>query len=278
MLNMLMHGHANKLPRSLRITSLQAPNQDFMVQQLSEYLSQRLGILVEFIHQIPWQEREKLLDAGEIDIAWICGLPYIRKTATSPAKFILLAAPVPKGERYSDKPVYYSDVIVLKTSAFTTFENLQGAVWAYNEPNSHSGYNLTRWKLASMGAYKGFFGRIVEAGSHQTAIEMVLDGRVDASAIDSTVLEIEQSHQPNLAQKLRKIAILGPSPVPPMVAHARMSTKLQESVKDLLLQMHLDKTGQSCLEKTFWVRFAAVNDQDYEPIRRMASLAERVEL
>ena len=46
----------------------------------------------------------------------------------------------------------------------------------------------------------GFFGEIVESGAHSASVEMILTGRVDGAAIDSTVLEWLLSQRPELAR------------------------------------------------------------------------------
>jgi len=32
---------------------------------------------VELVPDVPWQERQRMLDAGQVDAAWICGPPYV---------------------------------------------------------------------------------------------------------------------------------------------------------------------------------------------------------
>ena len=82
-----------------------------------------------------------------------------------------------------------SDVIVRADSPFLSFADLRGAVWAYNEPRSHSGYNVVRYHLAAKGMPAAYFGRVVESGSHHNSLQMILQRSIDAAAIDSTVLE-----------------------------------------------------------------------------------------
>lgn len=262
----------------LTITSIQAPNQDPFIQDLAGYLAAQLGRPVLFIRELPWQARETRLDGGEIDLGWICGLPYIRRADRPQPPVTLLAAPVPAGARYQDRPVYFSDVIVRAGTPWRTFADLRGARWAYNEPNSHSGYNLTRYTLAEMGAFEGFFGRVVAAGSHQAALELVLKDRVDASAIDSTVLEIELKNRPSLAEALRVISVLGPSPIPPLVARAGLPAEQQAKIRQVLLDMPAEPAGRRLLAHHSLRRFAAVTDQDYDLIREMYQAAEFVQL
>src|SRR5512136_2017151 len=143
----------------IKVTSIQSENADFICQRITRYLSARLGMDAEFVNQIPWQERERLLDAGEIQLGWMCGLPYVRKADRTGAGIELVAAPVMRHPRYAGRPIYFSDVIVRRDSRYAAFADLRGAAWAYNEPNSQSGYNITRYHLARLGETRGYFGR-----------------------------------------------------------------------------------------------------------------------
>ena len=203
------------------------PTRNSSYKSSAPTLGNDLGVATEFVIDMPWEQRESLIDAGQIDIAWICGLPYIRKADRPNSGLELLVAPVMLGERYRDRPVYYSDVMVRKESEYLCFEDLRGARWAYNEPGSQSGYNITRYHLAKMGAKSGFFGEVVAAGSHQVSIEMVLDGAIDAAAIDTTVLALEADVDERIGSELRVIDSLGPSPIPPLVISNQVEAGLQ---------------------------------------------------
>jgi phosphonate transport system substrate-binding protein len=261
----------------LRFTSIQAPNADPFCQAICAYLSSALSLPTQFVDNLPWQEREAELDSGNIQVGWICGLPYTWKADRQPPLVNLLAAPVMAGSRYLGKPIYYSDVVARQESPFLNFLDLRGKTWAYNEPHSHSGFNITRYKLASIGEQRAFFRRVVAAGSHQRALEYVLSGVVDASAIDSTVLETELAHNPGLHDRIRTIDILGPSPIPPWVVTPGLPAELSSGLQHAFLEMHLNPHGRQILASWGTACFVRVSDQDYDPIRRMESIAEGVE-
>jgi phosphonate transport system substrate-binding protein len=65
--------------QTFTFTTIQAPIQDFIIEDLARYLALRLGIPSQFVIEVSWQERERRIDSGEIDVAWICGLPYVIK-------------------------------------------------------------------------------------------------------------------------------------------------------------------------------------------------------
>ncbi len=260
------------------MASLMADNAAFWYRELSCYLARRTGRRIEVVEHVPWQERERMLDRGEIDLAFICGLPYVRKVDQPHARIELLAAPVMSSTRYQRQPIYFSDVVVRHDSPFRSFADLRGASWAYNEPGSQSGYNLIRYHLARLGERSGYFGRVVEAGAHQTSLRMVLDGRVDATAIDSIVLELELKLHPELAPELRILETLGPSPIPPAVISTGVPAAARQSLREALLRMHEEEEGRRVLAAGMAARFVAVDDETYDEIRAMAIQAEPVRL
>lgn len=93
-----------------------------------------LGLRSEWMGDLPWQEREWLLDKGQIHVGWICGLPYVRKADQARPAVELLAAPVRQGPRYQDRPICFSDVVVDHDSKYAAFADLRGATWAFNDP------------------------------------------------------------------------------------------------------------------------------------------------
>lgn len=258
----------------MRLVSLMAENADALYRGIAGWLARRLGMGIEVEESVPWQERERMLDRGEAQIGFICGLPYVRKVDRPRPLVELLAAPVMQGARYRGQPIYFSDVIVRRESPFRTFADLRGASWAYNEPGSQSGYNLIHYHLARLGERSGYFSRVVEAGAHQTALRMVLDGSVDASAIDTIVLEAEVRRKPELEPRFRVVETLGPSPSPPAVVSTTLPVPLRRALRAALLTMHQETEGRAILNSGGVRCFTRVTDADYDEIRRMAREAE----
>jgi phosphonate transport system substrate-binding protein len=260
----------------LKLTTCQGENTFEVTRRLAGYLSGRLGVPVACVEDVPWPERYRLIDAGEMTLGWICGLPYVVRADQPNAHIELLAAPVMQGERYGERPYYFSDVVVHKDSPFQQFADLRGASWAYNEPGSQSGYGITRYTLAIMGKVGRFFGRVIGSGGHMNSLGMILRGEVDASAIDTTVLEWALKTQPQIRAQIRIIDTLGPSPIPPLVIQKSVPPELTRQIRNLLLQMHEDVEGRTVLASGDLVRFTAVQDSDYNLIRQMNQRAQTV--
>lgn len=100
----------------LTFSSCMAENMDWVAQAIASYLQQTLSIETQFVNDVSWQERERRFDQGDIQVCWICGLPYVRKADQPRPTIELLAAPVMQGARYANRPVYFSDVVVRSNS------------------------------------------------------------------------------------------------------------------------------------------------------------------
>src|SRR5215207_2550055 len=153
----------------LRIATFLAPNMLPVYEFVVDAIGRELGSGAELVAGVSFDQ----FGNGEIDAGFICGLTYILLARQTPAQVELLAAPVIRGDRYAGRPIYFSDVIVHRDSPARTFADQRGRSWAYNDLDSHSGYNLTRHHLVQLGETRGFFSRVVEAGFHQQAIRMV---------------------------------------------------------------------------------------------------------
>ncbi len=249
-----------------------APNADRMCQAIAAWLERELAMPVHCVDGVPWYERERMLDAGEVDLCWICGLPYVDK-ADRGAGIAPCVAPVMRDSRYGGHAVYFSDVVVHAGSQVRAFRDLRGESWAYNEPQSHSGFNLVRYYLASHGLRWDFFGDVLEAGSHQAALEMILAGAAVGAAIDSSVLEAELRARPALAREIRVVLTLGPSPSPPWVVSKHLPARLRARLTDCLASLHHSPEGASILATWGIARLQPVDDAFYEPIRNMTRIA-----
>jgi phosphonate transport system substrate-binding protein len=226
--------------------------------RLSHYLSTQTTLDTELL-TVPWQEGLKQLEGGNIQGGFLCGLLYTQHRS----ELEVIAAPVHRGERYHGKSVYFSDIVVKLESDFETFEDLRGARWAYNDPNSFSGYVALLAHLAARGESSNFFGSLQASGSHLNSLELLLENKVDAAAIDSTVLEWEIQQRPELLEDLWVLQSLGPYPIPPVAVRRDVSKKQKDELHDALLTLHESKAGQAVLDFSPFSRFVPVFDESY---------------
>jgi phosphonate transport system substrate-binding protein len=247
-----------------------------LARTVSSWLQHRLGRPVEFVDMPDWRDRETAFDSGQVDLLWICGLPYVRKADSAESHVRLAAAPVMADRRYGGRPVYFSDVVVQAQSMVGSFPELEGKRWSINEPGSHSGYNVVRDFLGRQGLDWSFFAEVVESGSHERSLAMIRAGEIDASAIDSTVLETAIAAEPRIAKEIKVLTTLGPSPIPPWIVREEMDAVAAAAITLELVGMHETTSGRNILARWGVERFAQVTDKDYDPIREMDERARQV--
>ncbi len=206
---------------------------------------------------------------GKADVGFLCGLLYTNMPQLRSVE--LLAAPVVQGSRYRNEPIYYSDVIVRRNSAYNSFADIQGCRWVFNEEASHSGYNVVGYSLLKQDRTFDYFGSLHKTGSHLASLQAVLMGRADATAIDSHVLDVIFKQQPELRQQLRVIDMMGPSAIPPIVASTRLNTNVRRDIQEILQTMHSDKRAVKGLHAGLIERLVPISDSHYDDVRYMYS-------
>lgn len=258
-------------PERLKIVSYLAPNMFEFYGAVAAYLGEALELGIEIAQGDRDPLDDPILLDDHLDMAFICGLPFIRHHRHSPHQLQAIAAPVMKASRYHQQPVYFSDVIVNAKSAIARFDDLAGTVLCFNDLGSNSGYNLLRQRLIQGNYPSNFFGKAIPSGSHQRSIQWIVDGLADCAAIDSTVLEQELRNSPELIHQLRVIESIGPCPMPPVVVAQHLGTEVIDQIQSALLQP--DSTLRSTMERVAVQRYEAVKNEDYEAIATQFELA-----
>ena len=256
-------------------------------QEIAEYLAARLKRKTVIVSGASYSEVDLLLDHGAVHIGFVCGLPYVHKFRHG--KHVLLAIPVSATRTgqvpdaqwgYENSPgKYFSYTIVHKDSKIRSWADLKGKRYAYNEIHSNSGYNMPRYKLVQLGAksWESYFSKVLVSGSHEESIRMVANGVVDASSVDSLVLDYDRSIGNPDAHRVRIIEQLFPggAGAPPVVAGSKVDPVLRKELQQALLTMHKDPGGRKILAKALLSRFVPPDDHNYDDIRRMEKAARK---
>jgi phosphonate transport system substrate-binding protein len=255
----------------LRAVSYLAPNLFWFYEAICTALSRAIGAQSTLVQSAYDPVEDPALQADEVDLAFMCGLPFMLRSQNAPNQFAVLGAPVPQLDRYQDQPVYFADVIVKADSPAQQFGDLAGKTLCYNNLTSNSGYNLLRGWMAESGLTNGFFGEVIPSGSHQKSIRWVVEGQADCSAIDSTVLEQELRDKPDLAAKVRICLSIGPSPMPPILAATHLGKAAVDAMRGALLRPDADLSD--AMSRAGMRRFAPMQPQDYVVLGNMRTEA-----
>ena len=132
------HAEARDPPLKFGVTAVILQDQSEFLALWESHLESRLDRDVEFVQRGSYAEVSELLSTGEIDIAWVCGAPFVRHRT----RWRLLAVPVFEG-----RPLYRSYLIVRASDPNRrSYADLDGSVFAYSDPDSNSGYLVPQYE------------------------------------------------------------------------------------------------------------------------------------
>jgi phosphonate transport system substrate-binding protein len=243
-----------------------------LYQLIADYINRTtsLDIVLSFecMYSGPPRSFRDPFAAHKIDIAHICSPSFIWLTSRkNPSIELLTIAPIFKDERACGKPIYFSDVIVTADSPIKNFKEFQAKRWCYNDTESLSGYFCLLQKLTEIKQPTSFFSKLYGSGNHLNSIELIINGVVDGSAIDSNVLALQLKNDPTLQQKIKVIESWGPFPIQPLVVRKDLPDNIKKIFINALLQMAVDE--KDALAEYLIDGFGPIADENFEGARKL---------
>lgn len=237
-------------------------DQHALMGQWRRYLEARLGVAIEFLPRNSYRETMDLLHQGRLDFAWLCDYPflYLRDLVR------LLAVPLNRG-----RPYYRAYLLVhADNPAPQGMADLKGAVFAYSDPYSNTGYLVPRYQVRQLGEDpNSFFRKTFFTWSHRKAVEAVASGMADGASMDSFVWDTLTRIKPGLTGRTRIIAASPEFGFPPFAAHRAVSAADFAAMQGGLLGMQNDEAGRQLLEQLNLTGFIAGERRLYDGVVRM---------
>lgn len=246
-------------PVRIGITPVVIDSDVAFLDRFATYLGDRLGSPVVIEQRRTYQEITALLLSGQIGAAWICGYPFVQHQD----RLALTAVPIYRGE-----PLYQSYIIVPAESPARTIEDLRGQIHAFSDPDSNSGFLVTRWLLHEIQeAPWTFFSSYFFTYGHQNVVRAVASELAHSGSVDGYVWNILQQIKPELTagtRILHRSEKLGFPPIANLAARDR-EPEIQ-ALKQVLLGMENDVDGRALLGSLHLDRFADEPAQLYSGI------------
>jgi phosphonate transport system substrate-binding protein len=231
---------------------------------LLDYIGQKMARPVELVQRRTYSESNELLRLGEVDIAFVCTNAYV--VGHREFGMELLAVPLVQGET-----VYHSALLVPVDSPARSMADLKGAVFAFTDPLSTTGYLYPTHLVQQLGfTPESFFARTFYTLSHDAAIRAVAEGGADGAAVDNLVLGFAQARDPHLAKRVRVIHRSPSFTIPPAVVGPEMRPELRSRLEEILLGMGDDPEGRQALGELDIEGFALIHDDAYDSVRDLA--------
>jgi phosphonate transport system substrate-binding protein len=234
-----------------------------LLAALERYLETRLSRPVSLVKRRSYQEITTMLLTGQLDAAWICGFPYIQFRS----QLGLVAVPV-----YRKQPLYQSYVIVQDRDPAATIDDLRGQVHAFSDPDSNSGFLVTRYLLATMNeSPASFFRRSFFTYGHRNVVRAVASGLAQSGSVDGYVWDVMAEIEPDLIGRTRVCHRSVPLGFPPIACQAsKLGTPLVRELRAALVDMQTDTVGQSVLHQLRLDGFAVGDPSLFDGIAAMS--------
>jgi phosphonate transport system substrate-binding protein len=234
------------------------------LREWGTWLSTHLGRPVTFVQRGRYREILDLLLRGGLDLAWICGYPYVQHQS----ELSLIAVP-----RFQGQPLYRAYIVVGADSSFESLEDRQGGIFAWSDPDSNSGYLFPRYRLTQMGQDPDrYFRRAFFAWGHRHCVEAVAEGLADGAAVDGYVWDTLALREPALAGRTRVVLRSPLFGFPPLVGAPGLPVRVMESVRRVLLAQEQDAAGRHLLGELNLDGFAAEGPALFREIAHMAGV------
>lgn len=211
---------------------------DFVVEHLARSLDRDVSLAFESRSSGPMHGDADPFASAEVDLGFVCSPSYLYlRSRPDPSVVLVPAGFVFADSRNRGLPVYFSDVVVRRDHSASSFEDLAGALWGYNDECSLSGYFSTLQELAQRGLDRNFFRDWTRTGSHGSSIDAVLSGEIDGAAIDSIALAAMRRQRAESIGSLRVIASFGPYPIQPVVLRSDLQAEFLAPLTEALLRL-----------------------------------------
>ncbi len=240
-----------------------------LLAKLEQYLTASIEEPVALVQRRTYQEISSLLLAGQLAAAWICGFPYVQYVD----RLALLAVPVFRGE-----PLYQSYVIVNKKNPAQKFDDLRGGIHAFSDPDSNSGFLVTRHLLATMKeSPDGFFSRTFFTYGHRNVIRAVASGLAQSGSMDGYVWDVMSEMEPDLVGRTRILRRSEKLGFPPIASNARLArSPATRKIARGLIGMHEQPFGRSVLAMLKFDRFVPPQESLFDGIAEKYKLVRSV--
>lgn len=253
-------------PLHIGLTPVFLDDQVGFLERWRAYLEARLDQPVRFVQRGSYREVLRLVLAGHVEFAWLCGFPYWRHRDA----LRLVAVPI-----YQGAPLYRSYLIRnTHHDAITRFTDLRGKAFAYSDPDSNSGFLYVQHRLREEGVLgEPFFGRSFFTWAHRRVVEAVAVQLAQAGAVDGYVWDVLSRLYPELTGATVILERSPPFGFPPIVATQAADREALARMRGVLLTMHDDRDGAQLLHTLALDGFETGAPALFDGIGRMADEA-----
>jgi phosphonate transport system substrate-binding protein len=236
---------------------------------LGAYLTRKIGVPVQFTILSRYGNILERFESEGMDGAFFgsfTGALAIEKLGVVP-----LARPV----NLDGTSTYHGYLFVRKDSGIAEVKDMRGKRMAFVDRATTAGYlfPLAWLRQHGIGAPEGFFGERWFTGSHDAAIDAVLERHADVGAAKHSVFDRVRKEDPRVDGELLILASSPPVPSNGLCVSKGLEQDLREALRRALLDLHGDPEGASILQQFGALKFIQTTAADYAPVVELAKKA-----
>ena len=236
-----------------------------LLEALQRYLGAAMGTEVQLVLKRTYQEITSQLVSGLLDAAWICGFPFVAYRR----ELELVGVPVWRG-----RMTYQSYLIVSAGREASAIDDLRGDIHAFSDPDSNSGYLVTRALLAERGIKApDFFKRTFFTYGHRNVVRAVAAGLAQSGSVDGYVWEVMTETEAELTRQTVPAWRSDWMGFPPIAtASNNAATEGIAKLRKALFEMPRDPVGRDVLNLLRLDGFATGESSLFDSIARRVDL------
>ncbi|WP_208592223.1 phosphate/phosphite/phosphonate ABC transporter substrate-binding protein [Gracilibacillus suaedae] len=239
------------------------------VAPLADRLSEELGIPVEGKVMTNYTALVEAMGTNEVQIGFIPAFAYVLANDKHDVEVIL------KSERYGSG-TYVAQYLVSADSEYEELADLEGAVWAYGDPTSTSGYLFPAAQIMDEfdvdDPQTEFFSEAYLTGGHDNSAIEVYEGRADvATTFDDVRTNLEEEY-PDIMEKTRVLGYTDEIPNDTISVTSELSDELVQTIKDSFLSFNEDEDMIQIMNDVYsWDAIIEAEDSEYDIVRETYS-------
>jgi phosphonate transport system substrate-binding protein len=237
-------------------------------------LGEDLGIRVKHVTATDYRGTIEALKFNKAQLGWLGPKSYVEASANNYAN----VEPVAQVQHANGSLGYRSCLIVHSDSDIFSPEDIGGKTFAFNDPNSTSGYLVPMtFFLTEMGIDpKTHFSKLTFSGSHEASILAVANQKVDVASTNLPDLQqlTREGKVPRGA--LRVIWVSKLIPNDPVVVRKDLPESLKHAVQESLVTMKVQHPEAFAEGGAWFGGFVPADDTKYQIIRELNATAKRL--
>jgi phosphonate transport system substrate-binding protein len=237
-------------------------------------LEKDLGVRVKSVTATDYRGTIEALKFRKAELGHLGPKSYVEASTNNYAN----VEPVAQLQLANGSLGYRSCLIVHSDSDIFGPEDMTGKTFAFNDPNSTSGYLVpSTFFMTEMGIDpRKHFARVVFSGSHEASILSVVNKKVEIAS--TNLPDLQQLTRENKVPRggLRVIWVSKLIPNDPIVVRRDLPANLRQAVQESLVSMRA-RSPEAFKEIGAWVGgFVKADDAKYQVVREMNEAAKKL--